>query len=68
MEYGLATSISQHKREDLSIIKYLPLYPFFHSYFLRLITLYSTINELVLRGSYTDEFYPKKVRDRVEKN
>jgi len=66
-EFCLALVISRHRREDMSLIKYIPGYPLFHSYFLRLVTLYSTINELITRGSYRDEFYPKKVRKRVKK-
>ena len=67
IEYLIYLSISTEPKQDLKLIFYLPLYAFFHSYFLRFIALYATINELTRRGSYQDEFYPKKVRDNVDK-
>jgi poly-beta-1,6-N-acetyl-D-glucosamine synthase len=67
IEYLFYLIISPARGEDAKLIWCIPLYPFFHSYFLRMVTLYSIFNELIKRGSYEDEFYPKKVRKRVKK-
>ncbi|MFN3234443.1 MAG: glycosyltransferase family 2 protein [Gammaproteobacteria bacterium] len=66
-EYMLYLCISKDRKTDLKLIIYIPFYSLFHSYFLRMISLYSSFNELIHRGSYEDEFYPKKVRERVKK-
>lgn len=67
LEYCCYLSISKEKSADMKLIPFIPFYSIFNSYFLRLVALYSTLNELALRRSYRDEFYPKKVRARVRK-
>ncbi len=67
IKFLLIISFSNYKRQDLKLLKYLPAYSFFNNYFLRIIALYAVINELIFRGSYKDNFSPKKVRNKVDK-
>lgn len=62
MKFPFALAVSTRPRRDLRLILYLPLYGLVNAYFLRLVKLYALSNELIFRGSYTDDYVPRKVR------
>lgn len=67
IKFALALAVSPDRRSDLKLFAYVPLYSLVNIYFLRMVKLYATVNELILRGSYTDAYVPKKVRDRIHR-
>jgi cellulose synthase/poly-beta-1,6-N-acetylglucosamine synthase-like glycosyltransferase len=66
VKFVIAVSLSARKRQDLCLLAYLPFYGLVNGYFLRAVKLYANTNELIFRGSYTDEYVPRKVREQVK--
>jgi cellulose synthase/poly-beta-1,6-N-acetylglucosamine synthase-like glycosyltransferase len=66
-KYLIALSVSTRRAEDVSYILYVPLFSLVNVYLLRYVRLYAIVNELIVRGSYTDPYVPAKVRARVER-
>lgn len=67
IKYLIALSVSTHFKEDIWLAPYVPLYSLINVYFLRAVKLYATANELVFRGSYTDQYVPEKVRKKIRR-
>lgn len=61
IEFSIA-AIFVRRLSVLTWLPYLPLYMVFTTYFKRAIRLLAYTSELVFRTSYTDPFYPQKVR------
>lgn len=60
-------AISPDRVQDWRLLYYLPGYSLINIYFLRMVKLAATINELLFRGSYTDSYVPHKVRRVVQR-
>ncbi len=50
-----------------SLLLYVPYYTFYNIYFLRFVRLFAVCHELIFRGSYKDDYVPKKVRDKIKR-
>ncbi len=57
--------LSAAKVQDIRLFLYIPLYPFFNGYFLRLIRIFAYTEELLFRTSYSDPQVPKEVLDQT---
>jgi cellulose synthase/poly-beta-1,6-N-acetylglucosamine synthase-like glycosyltransferase len=64
-QFGVGLVVSDRRAELVSLIAYLPLFSVYRMV-LKLIRIVATIQELVFRTSYRDEFAPAKVRGQVE--
>jgi len=67
IRYLIALSVSVEPVSDARYLIYLPLYTVTNLFFLRMIRAYAVANELIFRGSYTDSYVPKKVRDQAQR-
>lgn len=61
-KFLVALCLSEYKKEDATLLCFMPLFSIINTLLLRVIAIYATINELVFTGSYEDGFVPAKVR------
>lgn len=65
LKFLLSISVSSRRKEDFKLLPYVPIYSLVNLYLLHVVLFFSTTNELLFRGSYTDPFVPKKVRNMI---
>jgi len=66
VSFLIAAALSPHYGR-LSLFLYVPGYAIFNAYLLRLVGIYSYIDELLMRNSYKDTYVPSRVLNNVEK-
>lgn len=62
-----AVCILYWDRNPTVLLPHLPVFTLYKGYFLRSLRLLAYTSELIFRSSYRDQFYPEKVRTKVEK-
>ncbi|MCD4651560.1 MAG: glycosyltransferase [Candidatus Cloacimonetes bacterium] len=67
IETFIAWALSGRQTEDVHLYLYVPLYPFYKAYFLKLIRLSAYLGEVSFKASYSLDFVPKRVRKKAER-
>src|SRR5690554_1002396 len=63
--YIFALSVSKERRELLKKIIYIPLYPIYMGYYLRIVRTIAYIDELIFYDSYKDNWNPQKTSKKA---
>lgn len=67
IHFSIALAFSERTGEDIRLFPYIPLYPLFLGGYLRFARLYAYVEELLVRGSTTDNYVPHYVRQQTRK-
>lgn len=67
LHFSIALALSERPREDIRLFPYIPLYPLFLGVYLRFARLYAYVEEILVRGSTTDNYVPHYVRQQTRK-
>jgi cellulose synthase/poly-beta-1,6-N-acetylglucosamine synthase-like glycosyltransferase len=63
----IALLLSERKREDICLLLYIPVFPLYKGYFLRMIRLAAYLDEFFFRRSYHDPYIPPRVGTKAVK-